>query len=348
MIPTSNQLGPFQYWPAQAVDLSTDEVIAKYEAGFAGCYADPIARNNFRASVPWPDGWQVSMANDWAGSGAGKLVAPFVFADKVFPGCWPASPQQRGDCVSHGTRNACLLTLMCEIVAGKPDEVTGRLEGIPELPAEGMRDGVLSTEAIYWFRDHGGDGWSCPHAASVACKESGLWLRKNYEELGVDLTRYSGKTAGLYGRESPPAKFLAVGQQHLVRTATELDSFETIRDFLHNGYGVSSCGSEGFSSTRDENGVSNRKGSWAHAMAYIGVDDRQEIKDKYGEPLVCVLNSWGKWNSGPRRVLGTNIEIPEGSFWAKWSDVKRRYAVAFSSVDGWPSKQLPDYGVSWP
>src|SRR5690606_21602174 len=124
--------------------------------------------------------------------------------EQVFPGCWPASAQDRGDCVSHDTRNACLTTLACEIVAGKPDEVTGRVEGKPDVPPEGIRDGVLSTEYNYWWRGYNGDGWSCEAAADMLIKH-GILLRKPYPELGLDMTSYSGALAGKYGRTSPPA-----------------------------------------------------------------------------------------------------------------------------------------------
>jgi hypothetical protein len=77
-------------------------------------------------------------------------------------------------------------------------------------------------------------------------------------------------------------------------------------------------------------------------MAYTGVDDRDEVKAKYGGPLVLIQNSWGEFNSGPRRIMGTNIDIPIGSFWARWSDISRRYMCAFSSVAGWPARDI-DY-----
>jgi hypothetical protein len=173
-----------------------------------------------------------------------------------------------------------------------------------------------------------------------------MWIRKNYSDLNIDLTKYSGSLAGKWGSRTPPEEIKKVGQEHLIRTSTELHSFEEIRDYLANGYGINSCGGEGFSNTRDENGVARRSGSWAHSMAYIGADDRKETKDKYGSPLVLVMNSWGKWNSGPRQILGTTENIPEGSFWAKWNDLKNRDQYAFSSAMGWPSQKLPDYGFN--
>lgn len=341
----AKSFGIFTEWPQQSAELTPDEVVKLYDRGFAGVYLDTEARKALWAKVE-ADGGTRSAAvagHAFAGDAAGKLVPTWLHVEKVFPGCWPASAQTRGDCVSHSTRNAALVTLACEIAAGKPDEVTGKVEGVPDLPDEGRLDGVLSTEAIYWWRDHGGDGWSCDHAASVMLKESGMWLRKPYDNFGFDLTRYSGNTAGKWGSKNPPDEIKQFGTQHAIRTATDIDTFDQVRDFLANGYGITTCGGEGWSSSRDENGFSRRQGGWSHALAYIGADDRDVIKQKYGEPLVLILNSWARWNSGGRRVLGTSFDIPEGSFWAKWSDCRNRSAIAFSSAMGWPSRPLPDY-----
>jgi hypothetical protein len=336
---------PFQSWPENIGAVGPEAVVKLYEQGFAGVRKNAAETAAFHKTIADAGG---EIRGDiagaaLAGSAAGKLVTPFVFVEKIFPGCWPASAQERGDCVSHGTRNAALLSLACEIVTAKPDEVTGRVDGKPDVPEAGQKDGVLSTEYFYWWRGYNGDGWSCEAAADVAVKR-GMMLRKPYPELDIDLTEYSGRLAGTYGSKSPPSKIEDVGNDHVVRTATELDSFEQVRDFLANGYGISSCGGEGFSSTRDENGYSPRRGSWAHAMAYIAADDRDEVKQKYGSPLVCILNSWGRWNSGPRRIMGTTLDIPEGAFWAKWSDISRRSMIAFSSLNGWPARKLPDAG----
>lgn len=336
----------FQFWPEQHHALQPADLVRMYNQGFAGVFREPEEHSAFLAEMPFPNGGDVAHRFGWAGSGAGKLVVPFRFIEQLYAGSLPGPAQQRGDCVSHSNKNAALLTMCCEVVAEQPDEVSGKIEAPPDVSSEGIRNGVLSTEAFYWWRGYGGDGWSCDAAARVATSKSGLWLRQNYPELGVDLTRYSGRNAGLYGSRRPPESFDAIGLKHLIRTATEVQDFESVRDFLHNGYGISTCGSEGYSSSRDENGVSRRSGSWAHAMAYFGADDREETKRRYGEPLVLVMNSWGVWNSGPRRILETPIDIPGGSFWAKWSDVRNRYCISFSGVDGWPAKKLPDLGFN--
>ena len=337
-----------QFWPEKqsVADVwSPDEVVRMYQDGFAGAWSDEAAKVARRTAVADAGGvpFAHQACSQIAGTGKGKLSLLFPAMERLFPGCLPGPAQERGDCVSFSSRNAALASLANEVIFGKPDEVTGWYEAAPELESDGIKQGVLSSEYLYWWRGYNGDGWDCATAAEMI-RKNGMMVRKNYPELSLNLTKYSGRLAGKYGSQQPPESIAAVGRVHPVRTTTEIQTFEELCDLIANGYGVSSCGSEGFSDTRDENGVSRRSGSGAHAMAYFGVDDRAEVKTLYRGPLVLVMNSWAKWNGGPRRILGTNIEIPEGSFWARWDDVARRYAVAYSSIAGWPRKLLPDYG----
>jgi len=329
---------------------SVYDVKAAYEKGFVGARSNPEAaeklRDQISAAGGIPDGAMACSAYNLEETGKGKLSLPVLEILKLYPGCLPGGAQGRGDCVSWSTRNACLGTMCCDITSGVPDPKTGKLESAPEVSPAGILSGVLSTEAIYNWRRHGGDGWSCPEAAAVVLNESGLWLRKEYPEINVDFTSYSSKNAGIYGSKEPPKTWLAVGKDHLVQTITEVESYEVLRDLLANGYCVSSCGGESFSDERDINGVSARtRAGWAHAMAYLAVDDRPEIIKLYGGPLVLLQQSWGDWNSGGRRIFGTIIDIPVGAFWVRWADIKNRYMIAMSGVNGWPPKKLKSYGA---
>ena len=323
------------------------DLVREYSRGFPGVYSDPEEREKFLDTMDYTVGMDAAAAFGWMDSGKGQLVIPFKNIEMIWPGSMPGPAQKVGDCVAHSTKNACLMTMTSDIVSQEPDEETGLIEGAPLVTPTGISEGVLATNAIYIFRGHNGDGWSCSHAGRVVCKESGMWLRKNYPEFGIDYTRYLVKNGRRWGRVSPPQKIVDFGMKHRIRQATELSSFDEVRDFLKNGFGISSCGGEGFSSRRDDNGVSKRRGGWSHAMSVIAADDRDAIKKKYGEPLVCILNSWGVWNSGGRKILGTTIDIPKGAFWAKWSDVRRRYFVAFSGASGWPARKLPDWGADY-
>ena len=321
-----------------------------YDRGLRGTYSDSAAHDRLTKLVK--DQGQSFDAADairtygLSGSGEGKLSPLFAIIEKVFPGSLPASAQGVGSCVAHSTRNAALGTLAAEIAAGTPDEVTGKIEGKPDVSDAAQRDGVISTESLYWFRGHSGkDGWNCDAAAEVICKQSGLWLRKNYPDIAIDLTTYSAKTEVRWGSPFPPDNVQAIGREHLMRTATRAKTFNEVRDLIANGYAISSCGGESFSSQRGEYGVSSRtRGGWAHAMAYLAVDDRNATKRKFnGHPLILVQNSWGRWGSGPRNVFESDLEIPVGSFWARWSDIQNRYAVAFSGVNGWPPQKFDSW-----
>lgn len=356
----------FHDWPSSLKITTPEKIIEAYNEGYAGVYDDPEERGKFDDWIRHAGGGYVAGADvlhslGLADAGKGKLNIPFVNVLDAYPKAFPSAAQRRGSCVAHDTVQACLVTLCCEVFAGLPDELSSIIEGAPDVSDTGEDDGVLSTEAVYWWRRHGGDGWSCDHAARVVCTESGLWLRKPYPEFGLDLTQYSAKTEGKWGAKTPPAEIKAFGQSHLMRVATRVSgNYEAYRDMTAAGVGISTCGGEGFSSKRDANGVSKRSGSWAHAMSIIGTDDRQWAYDTYGEPLLLTPQSWGgTWNSGPRDIHDSasmvppakkaiwirnglvnpdtgNIMIPQGAFWARWSDWKRRSAIALGGVAGWP------------
>lgn len=339
----------FQAWGEQHSALnSAADCMRAYEAGFAGCVDDPAAKAELNALSKQQSGYEcvddAAHGNHWAESGAGKLVVPFVFVEKEFPGCWPGQQQTVGSCVSHGARNAILTTLGCEVHANLPDPRTGKLEGKPQIHERGIRNGTLASAPIYWQRGYNGHGWHCASAVKVVTTVVGCVPMQNYESLGVDLTNCDYRTECLYGSRRMPEPWFDVFGRHKLHAGAEVRSFEALRDALYNGYGVIDCGSEGYSSTRNEDGVSRRQGSWAHSMSVIGVDDRDIIKQKYSQPLVLIMNSWGNWNRGPRKILGTELEIPNGSFWTPWGDCKNRYKAALSNVDGWPPQKLPDFG----
>lgn len=334
-------------WPTRvegAPVLSPGEIQRMYEGGFAGAY-----RNDLQMQKLWqhvrdtggePDGGLIH-ANNLIGDGVGKLTLLYPYVAQCYPGCFPGAAQQCGDCVSHSTFKGAMTTFCCDICIGKPDEVTGKVEEAPPVSATGIQNGAFSSEAIYWYRGYNGDGWDCGSAAQVVLQKAAAWPRNAYPELGVDLTTYSASNAHKYGSRPPPDNFTTTGQLHLCRTATEIKTFEQLRDFMANGYGVSSCGNEGFSSQRDENGFSRRQGSWSHGFPLFGVDDRDVIKQKYGEGCVCCSNNWGPWNSGGTRILGTDLDIPPGFWWCRWSDIQNRQIIAFSGANGWPKKTLP-------
>lgn len=256
-------------------------------------------------------------------SGKGKLCLPFKSVLKFDPKAY-TERQTTGDCVSHSTRNAVDLTRAVEI------DVKGEREGWHTRSA---------TEAIYGARGHGMQGMSCSRAATFVSKTGGVILRKDYPGV-ADFSKYNGSLGASWGARGLPDKVIDLANDHQVRTVSLIRSVEEARDAIANGYGLSVCSGYGFSSKRDSKGISRRSGSWAHAMAWIAVDDTH---DRHNETLFLVQNSWGLWNSGPKVH-----DQPEGSFWIRESDaagmISGNGAYAFSNFNGFKPQKLPDIG----
>lgn len=330
---------------------------AAYSAGLIGCKANPRADEVFVDSVIRhggnPNGGEVAHEWEFAEAGKGKLSLLFPAAQTVFPGCLPGPAQLWGDCVGAAAANGFLLSLAQEIADGKPDEVTGKIEGAPDIPDEGVKQGVVARESIFAWRGwtdadgrgRAGDGWFCS-AAAKAVTEKGVLVRKPYPELGFDLTRYTEETIKLGGVKKPSDKWFDQSKQNVARTATFVKGRDQVRDFIAAGYGIFQCSSLGFEKTRNEDGVSRQTTTWQHAQSWSGYDDREITIKKYGQPLVLWTNSWSAWNTGPRRILGTAIDIPPGSYWALASTIDQCQCIALSSVAGWPRRRHTTFGAT--
>jgi hypothetical protein len=278
-----------------------------YSSGFVGCRHDQAADERLSDHITRfggdPNGGNVAYEWGLENVGAGKLTALFATVESVFPGCLPGPSQLWGDCVSWGCSRALLGSLAAEIYDSRVDEVTGRIEGVPEMPAEGIKNSVIAAESLFAWRGSASDGWICSEAAQVAC-ERGFLIRKPYPELKIDLTNYTKQTIKLGGAVPPGGDWLAESKQHIARTATFLKGREQVRDFLASGYACFNCSGLGFESVRNEDGVSRQRGSWSHSQAFLGYDDRPETIKKYGQALVHWQNSWSSFNEGPRSWRG--------------------------------------------
>jgi hypothetical protein len=230
-------------------------------------------------------------------TGAGKLSTPYKQAVALDQGFGSTEAQTTGDCVSHATRNAATLDYSVDVLAGRTEYI-----------------GRLATENIYGARGHGGQGASCSTLARYvwANGKGGLLVRKKHGEgrNSVDLSVYNSRTGHNWGRSGTPSWLNKIAAEHPVETVSNVRSIEEARDALANGYGISVCSGYGFSSKRDSNGVSQKKGGWGHAMAWIACDDTDWAHKNYGGMLFLIQNSWGRWNGGPKRH-----DQPDGSFW---------------------------------
>lgn len=291
------------------------DLLKAYKDGFLGSWCDLKDLDKLLGELPHP--LFGAAAYNLSGSGKGKLALLYKNILRFDPGFGPAERQVQGDCVSHSTRNAVDVTRSCEIINGEKEDFVAR----------------GATEAIYGSRGHGGEGMTCSGAARFVNKSGGILLRQKYGEY--DLSEYSA-IGGRWGRSGVPEDLVKIAVKHQVKTISLINTIEQARDAIANGYAISVCSNSGFSSRRDKYGIASRSGNWAHAMAWIAVDDTHEI---YKETLFLVQNSWGLWNGGEKRH-----DQPDGSFWIRESDaaemLNQNGSWVFSDVDGFPPRKV--------
>lgn len=349
-------------WPetlaASAGDWSPTHLRQLYELGFRGAYRDDEAQEQLNSQLEYRTYGDVcDQFNLWGSRVADGLYLPFLAvvacegARLGISGSLPElsreprivpypETQKTGDCVSHWARNGCDIVRAVEIYwTREPEEWRAR----------------TATEPIYGHRGHRGQGASCDRLLSYVMDVGGMMLRQEYDIPGfgkLDLSRYDASIGINWGGRGVPGPVAEVGQEHQIRQATRVTDGEQLTQAYRNGLAVGGCSSIAFSSERDENGVSRVQGSWAHAMQGIGFDERPETVRKYGGPLVLEQNSWGAWNRGPRRIMGTEIDIPIGSCWVRFQDYVRRKVssggcFAMAGAEGWQAQRFLDYGTNW-
>ena len=321
-----------------------------YNNGLQGARKDPRAEERLADLVMRtggdPDGGRVAYNWGLVGAGKDKLSLLFPYVEQCYPGAFPGPAQLWGDCTAAAGVRGALSSLCVEAVLGKADEETGLIEEAPEVSEVARKNAVIAQESVFSFRGFADDGWSCA-AAAQTIMEKGFLLRQNYPSLGLDLTRYTEQTIRIGGARSPGAAFEAECKKHRVRTVTVVEDVAAIGDYIASGFAVVFCHSVKWSATRNEDGYSPVvPGEWLHSQSIQGWDARPVTVQKYGEPLALVLNQWAKWNTGPRKIAGTDIEIPDGAYWTKSSVFRRAKCIAYSSILGWPRKMLPDFGAT--
>jgi hypothetical protein len=320
-----------------------------YNHGLQGVRVDPRADEMLVDLVMRTggdaDGGRVAYQWGFVGAAKDKLSLLYPYVEQCYPGAFPGPSQLTGDCVAACAARVLLASMCCEAVLGKPDEETGLIEEAPEVSEVARKNVPIASESLWMWRGYDSDGWVCSEAARVAM-EKGFLIRQNYPSLGFDFTKYTQQSIRVGGSKTPGAAVLAECRKHRARTVTVIDDYMAVGDFIASGFAVATCSSLGFANVRNEDGVSDQRGTWAHSQGLYGWDDRPVIIKKYGEPLVLWMNQWAAWNTGPRRILGTDLDIPEGAYWTKASILRRCKLIAYSSILGWPRKKLPDYGYS--
>lgn len=200
-----------------------------------------------------------------------------------------------------------------------------------------------AREPIYGLRGHRGQGANCQRLWNYVGEQKVGFAYRGVIG-GVDLSQYEPGIEHRWGRTGVPEAVLEATRLNPALRVYRIRSMEEAKRALALGYGLGRCGMEGYSNRRNQDGVSGRRGRWAHAIAVGGYDDSPAVRRRYGGALWLFYHCWGPWNSGPKR-----LEQPDGSWFVESGDFNRQiqrgsvYCVA--SVAGFDRKLIWQRGV---
>ena len=302
--------------------------------------------------VPPPDGWHPPTEADtreafeklrtprWRNTEAGRdgpvgdADAPvwrlaFKARGKTIP---TRDQSQIGSCVSFGYAAAGEYTMGVQAALAKVRQ------DLPDMCQEAIYGGSR-VEVNGGRVPFNGDGSTGAWGAKWLESTGGYLARGVYGSF--DLTAYDVPRCRAWGNSGVPNELEPECKKHQAR-CTLVGSTADAKAALANGYAIAVCSGVGFDSnknqegkpTRDSEGFLKAQGSWGHCMAIIGY--------RADRPGFLILNSWGPgWVTGPK---GKFDDIPDGSFWAAETDVRRMlseqdsYAVA--NADGFKKRKL--------
>lgn len=254
---------------------------------------------------------------------------------------YPSQPV--GNCVSRGTQNALYHTFCAAVNHGEGSLPEGMIEAARKV-------NPLSSEVIYWWRSNAprGDGWYASASLAAAKEHAGLFVRQDLTSIGgVDLRNETTATTHAYSSRSIPEKVKeAIGHNRLL-TFAACETFEEVADAIASGHAVQTDGGQGWASSVDENGFAHQTGHWSHSMCATGVINTKAFREKYKTVGgILIQNSWANFNKNDNAtVMGTNIHLPKGSFFARWEDCRNRSWYAVNTFQGWKNRKLKDWSI---
>jgi hypothetical protein len=235
-------------------------------------------------------------------------------------------PQEIGDCVSFGAKNATEYLTCCEILIG------------------GEREKFRNVFPPYYYgtgRLYVGGGRMGNEDGSL-----GSWMAEAVMKYGTlfadekDVPRYAGSVAKSWGGpngRSSVDKWKPTAEKFKVKSAAKINSWAELVAAIVNGYPCTVASNQGFAMTPDSNGFHAAQGNWSHQMCIVGVDE------EHATPHAYIINNWGDVH-GQLKSFYDNSPLPVGLIRAKKSAIERMIAAdetfAYSQFDGFPEQDL--------
>ena len=290
-----------------------------------GCLFDEVERDRITALQPFPAFGAAASQFGIENSGKGTRVELWKSVDKL-NGSFNTRTQGDSDCVANGTATAI------DNVKGVEIDIKEELEiWTGETCCEDIYAGSRNQVGQGRLRGQGG---SYGHWAASYVTEYGTLVRGKYGNY--DLTAYNVNTVRNWADKGVPAELLNISREHKIKTISRINNYSEAISSLSNGYSLTMCSNQGFTTYRNKKGVCSPKGVWPHCLAVLGFDDTE------GESLLCICNSWGNYLTGPSRHGEPNCMFYiEAEVFDRICNSSGAEVWAFSDYNGFPPKTLP-------
>lgn len=232
-------------------------------------------------------------------------------------------PQEIGDCVSWGARNATEYLACCDVLMRKDREKYK--EVFPPY--------YYGTGRVYvggWDNDYS-DGSLGSYMAEAVMKYGTLFSDT------PDCPRYSGNVAKEFGaKRSILDKWKPTAIKYLVKSAQQVTTYEQVCVSIANGYPVTIASMQGFEMMANSKGFHVGSGEWAHQMCIVGYGRKPE-------DYCLIRNSWGD-SHGQLKDFETGENLPKGYIRAqrKWIEriIAQDESYTYSQYDGFPEQRI--------
>jgi hypothetical protein len=303
--------------------LQGQAVAEAYEKGDLIGWNEEVALANLKLIGTDPNTpIYVGMPDDLINAAAGKKAFLYQLVRKALGQDTKNYPQQIGDCVSFGAKNATEYVTCTDIVM------------------QGKREKFRSVFPPYYY---GTGRVFIGGQRSRQDGSTGEWMAKAVMQYGTlfsdeeGVPNYAGSVAKEWGYSGPPKNFVDVGKKYLVKSAALIRNWADLVAAINNGYPCTVASNQGFAMSASSDGFHRAQGNWSHQMCIIGVDD------EYSTPYALILNSWGDV-FGHLKSFDGNEDLPLGVIRAKRDVIEHMIdageTFAFSQFDGFPEQDL--------
>ena len=227
-------------------------------------------------------------------------------------------PQEIGDCVSFGGKNAAEYLSCVQLLNG----ADGKFEPVFAPYYYGTSRNYIGQNRI-----GRGDGSVGSWLASAVVKYGTLFSSDK------DVPPYSGSVAKRWGDSNSRDdldRFVQLGQNRLIKSATLIKSWDELVSAIVNGYPCTIACDILFSMQPDRNGFHRKEQRGGHQTCFIGVDET------WDEPYAVIINSWGDV-LGHLKDFQTGEDLPVGVWRIKKQDaidmINQQDCFAYSQAE---------------